>query len=118
MVTIEITDKSLVMHVEGWDKLWSFKSRLEVPLAHVRGIEPDEAEARSWSHGLRAPGTFVPGVITAGTFYQHGERVFWDVHHPEKAVAISLDHERYQKLVVEVADVDATLKAVRAAIVR
>jgi len=28
----------------------------------------------------------VPGVITAGTFYQDGKRVFWDVHHPEKAI--------------------------------
>ena len=105
MVTIEITDKSLVMHVEGWDKLWSFKSRLEVPLAHVAGIERDEEEARSWWHGLRAPGTMVPGVITAGTFYQHGQRIFWDVHHPENAIAIRLSDEKYQRLVVEVADV-------------
>ena len=26
----------------------------------------------------------LPGVITAGTFYQEGERVFWDVHDPER----------------------------------
>jgi hypothetical protein len=26
------------------------------------------------------PGTNIPGVLTAGTFDQHGKRVFSDVH--------------------------------------
>ncbi len=116
MVEIELTPQSLVVHVQGLDKLWALKSRLEIPLAHVEGIERDEEEARSWWHGVRAPGTHLPGVITAGTFYSHGERVFWDVHHPENAVAIRLKDERYQKLVVEVADVDATIAKIRAAL--
>jgi hypothetical protein len=47
------------------------------------------------------PGTNVPGVITAGTFYQDGKRVFWDVHHPEKTVVIDLHDERYNELVVD-----------------
>ena len=34
------------------------------------------------------------GLITAGTFYQEGERVFWDVHEPEKTVVIRLKDER------------------------
>ena len=118
MVRIELTETSLIAHVEGWDKLWSLKSRLEIPLAHVLDAERDEAEARSWWHGIRAPGTSIPGVITAGTFYEHGERVFWDVHHPENAIAIRLRDERYQRLVVEVADVEGTIAAVRAAISR
>ncbi|HEY1813221.1 MAG TPA: hypothetical protein VGG74_12810 [Kofleriaceae bacterium] len=118
MVKIELTDTSLVLHVEGADKLWSLKSRLEVPLAHVAGIERDEEEARAWWHGIKAPGTNIPHVITAGTFHQHGERVFWDVHRPEHAVAIRLADESYQRLVVEVEDVDATIAAVRGAIVR
>lgn len=60
----------------------------------------------------------IPHVITAGMFHQHGERVFWDVHRPERAVAIRLADESYQRLVVEVEDVDATIAAVRAAIAR
>jgi DNA-binding transcriptional regulator LsrR (DeoR family) len=62
------------------------------------------------------PGTEVPGVITAGTFYEHGERVFWDVHHPERAIALSLRDERYAKLVVEVEDPEATIAAIEAAL--
>jgi hypothetical protein len=62
------------------------------------------------------PGTNVPGVITAGTFYQDGRRVFWDVHDPEKTVAIDLHDERYSQLIVEVADPDAAIKLIQTAL--
>lgn len=55
----------------------------------------------------------MPGVITAGTFYQDGKRVFWDVHHPEKTIVIDLHDERFNQLVVEVADPDAAVKMVQ-----
>ena len=82
--------------------MWTLKSRLEIPLAHVVGAEVDPEIAREWHKGIRAPGTHVPGVITAGTFRQDGERVFWDVHDPERAVMIQLRDERYARLVIEV----------------
>jgi hypothetical protein len=51
----------------------------------------------------------VPGVVVAGTFYEAGERVFWDVHDPAKAVVIELADQRYARLVVGVADPSATV---------
>jgi hypothetical protein len=59
--------------------MWAFKSSLEIPLAHISEIRADPAIAHGWWHGLRMPGTKIPGVLTAGTFYQDGKRVFWDV---------------------------------------
>jgi hypothetical protein len=118
MVHIELTETSLIAHVEGLDKLWTFTSRLEIPLAHVVDVERSEAEARKWWHGIKAPGANIPGVITAGTFYEHGDCVFWDVHRPEHAIAIRLRDDRYQRLVVEVADVDAAITAIRGALSR
>lgn len=84
--------------------MWALKSSLEIPLQHVAGIRSDPAIAHGWWHGLRLPGTNIPGVITAGTFYQHGKRVFWDVHHPDQTVVIELKDERYDELIVEVPD--------------
>jgi len=60
-------------------------------------------------HGLRAPGTNIPGIITAGTFHAHEGRVFWNVHRPANAIAIRLHDENYVKIVVEVEDPDATI---------
>ena len=62
------------------------------------------------------PGTYVPGVITAGTFYQDGKRVFWDVHDPEKAVVIDLHDERYNELVVQVADPESAVRLIQNAL--
>ena len=54
----------------------------------------------------------MPGVITAGTFYQHGKRVFWDVHDPERVIVIALKDERYDELIIEVADPVAVINLV------
>ena len=116
MAEIELTADTLLVHVKGADRMFALKSELAIPLEHVLGAAKDEEEARRWYHGVRAPGTSLPGVITAGTFYQHGERVFWDVHHPERAIALSLRDESYAKLVVEVEDPDATILAIEAAL--
>jgi hypothetical protein len=115
MVDLSVTDGKLVIRVEGADKLWALKSSLEIPLEHVAEVRADPAIARGWWHGLRMPGTNIPGVITAGTFYQHGEFVFWDVHDPEKTVVISLRDERYGALVVEVEDAEAAVRLVHEA---
>jgi hypothetical protein len=58
----------------------------------------------------------IPGVIAAGTFYDMGEKVFWAVHDPERAIAIDLHDEDYSMLILEVADPDATIYDIRRAI--
>ena len=116
MVDLSIAGGKLTLHVRGADKLCAFKSSLEIPLAHITGVRADPEAARVWYHGIRMPGTNVPGVITAGTFYQDGNRVFWDVHHPEKTIVIDLHDERYNELVVEVDDPEAAVRLIQNAL--
>ena len=118
MVDLSIAEGKLTLHVRGADKLWAFKSSLEIPLVHIAGVRADPKAARGWYHGIRMPGTNVPGVITAGTFYQDGKRVFWDVHNPDNTVVIELKDERYNELIVEVADPKAAVELVKAALPR
>ena len=118
MVDLSISGDRLVLDVRGADKLWALKSSLEIPLAHVTEIRADPAIAHGWWHGLRMPGTNLPGVITAGTFYQDGKRIFWDVHSPENTVVIELKDERYNELIVEVADPEGAVKIVKTALGR
>jgi hypothetical protein len=101
---IELTGDELIVHVEGADKLWALKSRLQIPLADVAGAHQAGDEARKWLHGFRTGGTHIPGVISAGRFHSHGETVFWDVHRPEKAIAVELRGEHFGHLVLEVDD--------------
>jgi hypothetical protein len=55
-------------------------------------------------------------VITAGTFYQDGKRIFWDVHHPEKTIVIELHDENYNQLIVEVEDPATAVKLIQDAL--
>jgi hypothetical protein len=116
LVDLSIAEGKLMLHVRGADKLWAFKSGLEIPLLHIAGVRADPEAARGWYHGIRLPGTNVPGVISAGTFYQDGKRVFWDVHRSEKTIVIDLHDERYNELVVEVDDPDAAVKLIQNAL--
>ncbi len=114
MTEVEIVNGHLRVVVEGFDKVLALRSTLEVPLTHVRGASQDPDALRE-RHGLRLGGTSLPGVIAAGTFFD-GQWWFLDVHHPEEAVKIDLDHEHYAALVVEVADPVATVRAINVAI--
>jgi hypothetical protein len=118
MVDLSISGDNLFVHVRGADQLWALKSSLEIPLAHIAGIKADPARARGWWHGLRMPGTSIPGVLTAGTFYQDGKRVFWDIHNPDNTVVIQLKDEQYNELIVEVADPKGAVALVTAALPR
>jgi hypothetical protein len=114
MVDISFFDDRIRLAVEGWDKLWALRSTLEFPLSHIRSVRPDPEAARGWWHGLRLPGTQIPGVLTAGSFYQMGGLVFYDVHDPGKTIVIELEHEHFQRLIVEVADPTAAAQMIAA----
>jgi len=117
MAEVELTEDALLIHVQGLDRIFALRSRLEIPLSHVMGAEADpEVGLPAWWKSLRLTATQIPWVVTAGTFYQEGERVFWDVHDPEKVVVIQLKDERYARLVIGVADPPTTAAAIQGAI--
>jgi hypothetical protein len=113
VTTVSTSDNTLIVEIKGWDQVWALKRRLEIPLEHVTGIRAVTDEV---PRGIRIPGTHVPGVIAAGTFYDMGEKVFWAVHDSERAIAIDLQDEDYSMLILEVADPDATIYDIRRAL--
>ena len=116
MVEISVVGDKAVFEVEGWDKLWSFRSRLEIPLAHIKGAHADPNPAMGLFDGLKLMGTAIPSIFKAGTFYQEGDYVFWDVRHPEKTIVVELDHEHFGKLIIEVADPSAAVSLITKAV--
>jgi hypothetical protein len=117
MAEVELTEDTLVVHVRGMDRIFALKSRLEIPLSHVMGAKADpDLGHPEWWKSLRFTATQIPWVVSAGTFYQEDERVFWDVHDPQKAVVIRLRDERYARLVIGVDDPPATVRVVQEAL--
>jgi hypothetical protein len=116
MARVEVDGERLRVVVEGLDKVLALKSSVEVSLSHVRGAALAPEQARGF-HGLRLPGTYLPGVVTAGSFFD-GQWLFFDVHDADRAVKIDLDHEHYAALIVQVADPAATVRTINEAIAK
>ena len=113
MTTVSTWNGKLIVEIKGWDQLWALKRRLVVSLDHVIGIRTGGEEI---ARGIRIPGTYVPGVVAAGTFCDMGKKVFWAVHDSENAIAIDLHDEDYSMLVLEVADREATIRDIERAL--
>jgi hypothetical protein len=113
MVEISAKDDRFVFEVLGVDKFWSLRSRLEIPIEHVKAARVDPHPAMGWFAGLKLAGADFPNFFRAGTFYQEGNLIFWDVRHPENTIVIDLDHEHYGRLIIEVADPEAAVKLIQ-----
>ncbi len=118
MVEITIEGDQAVFEVHGWDKLWSLRSQLRIPIAHIKDVHADTAPAMGWFEGLKIAGTDLPNIFRAGTFYQKGEWVFWDVHDKSKTIVVELEHERYKKLIIEVENPAQEIQMLKHAIVQ
>ena len=118
MTKVEIVGDRLRLTVEGLDVVLAIKKSLEVPLAHVSGVElgiTEQAQAQL-DKSIRLPGAYMPGIAIAGRFYREGKWVFWNIHKGERAITIALHHEDYVSVVVEVAEPTQAISDIRQAL--
>ncbi len=115
MPRIELTDQELIVHLGFWEALAACRRSIRVPLAHVRGATDDEGY--SWSDmGTRAPGTHLPGVLAAGTFYKKGDKQFVYLGRNSHPVVIELSDESWTRIVVGVPDARGTAALINSAL--
>lgn len=116
MVKIKIGGKKVLFEVQGLDKLWSLRSQLEIPITHIKSVKIDPSPAMGWFQGFKLAGTDVPNIFKAGTFYQQGELVFWDVNDPKNTIVVELKDEKYKKLIVEVSNPEKEVKKINSSL--
>ena len=73
-------------------------------MEHIIRAYQDSDPSMGWFDGWKVAGTDVPHVFRAGTFWLHGEKVFFDVRNPQNTIAVELKDEDYTELIVEVDD--------------
>ena len=115
MPVLELTKDELVVHLSTWEAVASVHRSLRIPLANVRGATEDEG-FRGRELGLRAPGTGLPGVLHAGTFYKDGDRQFVFIGPNTHPVVIELENEKWSRIVLGVEDARRTAAEVSSAI--
>ena len=100
--TVTITDTALSIEPHGLDKLWSYTSHLEFPLAHVRGATP-HPRRRHQPNGWRGPGRQA-GRHHTRTSHPEGTAQFWNISGYENTLVITLEEERFTQLYLTVDD--------------
>jgi hypothetical protein len=73
---LAIEDDRLTLTLQGLERLWAFRV---APITARRDqvVRAEPALPPSGPLDLRAPGTGLPGVIKAGTFYTRRGKEFW-----------------------------------------
>ena len=115
MVDVRIEGETAIFEVLGWHRLWALKSRVIVRLRNIRAVRHDPTITLGWWEGWRVPGTHIPGLIIAGTYYRDGQKRFWDVTDPRRAIIVDLANEVYDRLIVDVKDPRETVERLEAA---
>jgi hypothetical protein len=66
---LHLENDSLTIELEWYEQLWAFTidRQMRIPLNQIDRVTTAEPES-NWAE-IRAPGTFLPGIIKAGTYY-------------------------------------------------
>lgn len=103
-LSIDKDQNLLNIELSNQERLWSFRwnKTLSIPLGHIRKISTETPEI-TWLE-LRAPGTFLPGVIKAGTYYNKQGRDFWYATRGKGFLVLELEQDKYRRVVLTLDD--------------
>jgi hypothetical protein len=96
-----LVDDDVTVSLSAVEKAEALHGDVSVPRAAVVSVQvvPDGLDE---VHGLRMPGTALPGVIMVGTWRDKQGVTFAVCHGRQPAVVVELTGQRYDRLVVTV----------------
>jgi hypothetical protein len=104
----------IVVALGAGEKVEAIHGDLRLPLAALRDAEVLDDPIRA-VHGLRAPGTGVPGLVAVGTFRAAGKKLFAVVHHDtHRAVRLRFEGADFDEVIVGCDDPDAIVTQLQA----
>lgn len=112
MAKIFFTGDTLVLKLEGAKKVLALKDTVKVPLRCIKSVTSDEVPFKLF-YGLRRPGTHLPGVIVAGTFFTRGGKTFYYMRNRKKCITLHLKNHEYSQVIFEVEDKEKTAEQIR-----
>lgn len=113
MKTITVSDDSVSIRLTGWDMIWAFKRSLLIPFSCISEVYGRPKELKPpW---IRAPGTQIPGVIVAGTYFGRGRKEFWSCRYKSESMVFDLKAHRYTRVVIDIDDARRRIEEIQAA---
>ncbi|WP_224368051.1 hypothetical protein [Hyalangium versicolor] len=117
-MNLQLSGDSVHIQLALHEQLFAVRgsSKLIIPFGHIR--EASAVPPVSSSFDLRIPGTFVPGLIKAGTYYSARGKEFWYVTRAWRlsVLVLELQAERYNRLVLGLPDAEGWATRIGAAL--
>ncbi len=97
---VTVTEQCLEIQLEPMERVWGchVSGKIEIPLADIQSFSAERPESH-WRE-LRAPGTYVPGLIKAGTYYSDLGRAFWYLRPGQDCLCLDLREGYYKRVVL------------------
>ena len=111
---IEIDGENVVFTLLGVDKVLALKSKLVVPIKHIRSVSTEKADWNTFKM-VRVAGSGLLGVVKDGTFASPDGLLFYEMRDPDKCITVELENEDYRKVVFEVKNKEAAADTIREA---
>ncbi|AFY92321.1 hypothetical protein [Chamaesiphon minutus] len=101
---LNLTTNRLTIELEWYEQLWAvtLERQMHIPLSRIDRATTEEPQS-NWAE-IRAPGTFLPGVIKAGTYYTKRGKEFWYVTSDRDYLTLELHDEPYRRIVITIPD--------------
>ena len=96
-----IIDKDFIrIELSSLEKIISFHGSFKIPISQIREISTDLLPP-TWKE-IRAPGTAIPGLTKAGTYYTYRGREFWMLKKNDNPIRIELNNNKLKRLILGV----------------
>ncbi len=97
-----ITKDQLEINFSITKKILAVKGSFKIPLKHIQSITT-QLQKPTWKE-IRVPGTNLPGLIKAGTYYTDKGKQFWFVTKGKGILNIELKNESYKRIILGIDD--------------
>lgn len=99
---LRIESDKLQIEFNFWEQVWGvkFNKIWEIPLVNIESATSKEPQS-NWRE-IKAPGSFVPGLIKAGTYYTNRGKEFWYVTKETNYLTLELSNESYKRIILNI----------------
>lgn len=105
----------MVLVLSGLEKVEGVHGDIRIPLSAVRDVEVVDRPL-DVIHGLKMPGTGIPGTTAVGTWISSDGQTFAAEHHASRGIVVHLEGQSYQQLIVGSDDPEALAERLQSAI--
>lgn len=99
---ISVTHERIGIRLTALEKILSVRGSFGMMTADVVGVGTD-VPPTTWKE-IRAPGTFLPGVVKAGTYYTARGKEFWCLFRGKTPLRIELKNNSYKRVILGTED--------------